>query len=375
MYAVAFKSQDNKQLDLSVVGDAGYALILPWMPVPVSMITLTQVVSGSSTVVARAAIGREIPDLKHLALTVDGTTAKVYFRGRLLMVGTLSTTMTIDRVELQGGSRDTLLSEMLLMPRVAEPEDIAMWHNLRAPFYDPSPHIPAEHQPVTVKGAGADIDIDKYGIRATRKADNVETFRVDTETGDAFFKGDITGASGTFSGRIEAEEGYFRGDITGATGTFSGHLSAERIIEGIEVYGGLSADHIKAGEISYDKLNVAFAKVTHVQLSGILSNGTTAQLIHSAESQDDRNKIRLNLKAGDEPFLQIFHNPLKLIAGLPIVFAGVLDLGFPIEPRVLGDWTIAVEGVYADFSIYKFELRPGRGDQTTDLLFQRHAIA
>ena len=128
MYAVAFKSQDNKQLNLSVVGDAGYALILPWMPVPVSMITLTQVVSGTSTVVARAAIGREIPDLKHLALTVDGNVAKVYFRGRLLMTGTLSTTMSIDRIELLGSSRDTLLSEMLLAPSVASPDTIAMWH-------------------------------------------------------------------------------------------------------------------------------------------------------------------------------------------------------------------------------------------------------
>ena len=230
MYAIKFMgSSSYRHLVLSVVRDGGYALILPWMVIPVSRIVLTQVISGTSTDVARAAIGREIPDLKHLALTVDGNVAKVYFRGRLLMTGTLSTTMTIDKIELQGGSRDTLLSEMLLMPRVAEPEDIAMWHNLRAPFYDPSPHIPAEHQPVTVKGAGADIDIDKFGIRAPRKAVNVETFRVDTETGDAFFKGDITGASGTFSGRIEAEEGYFRGDITGATGTFSGELAAKSI--------------------------------------------------------------------------------------------------------------------------------------------------
>ena len=383
MYAVAFKSQDNKQIDLSVVGDAGYALILPWMVIPVSQIVLTQVVSGSSTVVARAAIGREIPDLKHLALTVDGNVAKVYFRGRLLMVGTLSTTMTIDRVELQGGTKDTLLSEMLLMPRVAEPEDIKTWWNLRAPFYDPSPvvykdqipyagdwdsknktyydpnpptgasvgdlwvdtddnnhlyrwdgnqwvdiqdkspipderipsaeewdrkartfyqsspptasavgdlwfdtsdndkprrwdgqnwvdasdkspipdeRIPsaeswskknrtyyqtsqpsgshslgdvwfntAEHnkrywwdgskwvdaedvspidasqRPVTARGLGGDIEMDKDGMRFIRKADNEVTLQMDIETGSAFFKGDITGASGTFSGELAAK--------------------------------------------------------------------------------------------------------------------------------------------------------------------------
>jgi hypothetical protein len=389
LYAVAFKSEDNKQLDLSVVGDAGYALILPWMPVPVSMITLTQVVSGTSTVVARTAIGREIPDFKHLALTVNGNVAKVYFRGRLLMTGTLSTTMSIDRIELQGGTKDTLLSEMLLMSRVAEPEDIAMWHNLRAPFYDPTPviqedQIPAaetwnkavhdaqraladaanaqatadgkvttfyqdtepiaealgdlwvhtgednklyrwsgsswevvqdkkiqeavqkaedaqatadgkivtfyqstpptattvgdlwvdtddndrlyrwdgttwvditdkspvdaEKKPVYVKGAGADIDIDRYGIRATRKADGKKTFEIDAETGNVHFEGDgvfrgrVEASEGYFHGRVEAEEGYFRGDITGASGTFSGNLSAESITAGIVAAGGIKAD-------------------------------------------------------------------------------------------------------------------------------------
>ena len=185
MYAVAFKSQDNKQLDLSVVGDAGYALILPWMPVPVSMITLTQVVSGTSTVVARAAIGREIPDLKHLALTVDGMQAKVYFRGRLLMVGTLSTTMSIDRIELQGGTKDTLLSEMLLMPRVAEPEDIKTWWNLRAPFYDPSPVIQEDQIPAAETWNQAVHDAQRAladAADAQATADGkVTTFYQDTE--------------------------------------------------------------------------------------------------------------------------------------------------------------------------------------------------
>jgi hypothetical protein len=155
------------------------------MPVPVSMITLTQVVSGTSTVVARAAIGREIPDLKHLALTVDGTTAKVYFRGRLLMVGTLSTTMTIDRVELQGGTKDTLLSEMLLMPRVAEPEDIKTWWNLRAPFYDPSPVIQEDQIPAAETWNKAVHDAQRAladAADAQATADGkVTTFYQDTE--------------------------------------------------------------------------------------------------------------------------------------------------------------------------------------------------
>jgi len=86
---------------------------------------------------------------------------------------------------------------------------------------DKSP-VDAEKKPVYVKGAGADIDIDKYGIRATRKADGKKTFEIDAETGDAFF----------------------RGDITGASGTFSGNLSAEKIMAGIVAAGGIITDNV-----------------------------------------------------------------------------------------------------------------------------------
>ena len=86
---------------------------------------------------------------------------------------------------------------------------------------DKSP-VDAEKKPVYVKGAGADIDIDKYGIRATRKADGKKTFEIDAETGDA----------------------YFRGDITGASGTFSGNLSAEKIMAGIIEAGGIITDNV-----------------------------------------------------------------------------------------------------------------------------------
>lgn len=510
MYAVAFKSQDNKQLDLSIVGDAGYALILPWMPVPVSMITLTQVVSGTSTVVARAAIGREIPDLKHLALTVDGTTAKVYFRGRLLMVGTLSTTMTIDRVELQGGTKDTLLSEMLLMPRVAEPEDIKTWWNLRAPFYDPSPvvykdqipyagdwdsknktyydpnpptgasvgdlwvdtddnnhlyrwdgtkwvdiqdkspipderipsaenwskknrtyyqdtpptgtlslgdvwfdtsdhnrrhwwdgskwvdaedvsPIDASQRPVTARGLGGVIEMDHQGMRFIRKADNEITLQMDIETGSAYFKGDITGASGTFSGRIEAEEGYFRGDITGATGTFSGHLSAERIIEGIEVYGGLSADHIKAGEISYDKLNVRFAKVTSA-LGGYYSDYMIPPTtLIEANSPDDWNLLiwangvnTLNEKAR---FI-INHQPFDVLMGSIVlqfsyngsVWSDQIDLAYSSAvgdfEHTVGDRTFSVAPILVTNERAEVYLKfGGEPPYRPRLRFKRHAIA
>ena len=44
--------------------------------------------------------------------------------------------------------------------------------------------------------------------------------------GNAFFKGDISGATGTFSGNLSAAGGTFSGNLSSAGGTFSGNLSA-----------------------------------------------------------------------------------------------------------------------------------------------------
>lgn len=100
-----------------------------------------------------------------------------------------------------------LIDELLILPYAATDAEIKAWYGMGAPFYDPSPMTPidASQRPVSVQGAGADIDIDKYGIRATRKADGKKTFEIDAETGDAYFKGDITGATGTFSGELAAK--------------------------------------------------------------------------------------------------------------------------------------------------------------------------
>jgi hypothetical protein len=63
---------------------------------------------------------------------------------------------------------------------------------------DVSP-IDASQRPVTARGLGGDIEMDKDGMRFIRKADNEVTLQMDTETGSAYFKGDITGSSGTFA--------------------------------------------------------------------------------------------------------------------------------------------------------------------------------
>ncbi len=67
---------------------------------------------------------------------------------------------------------------------------------------DVSP-IDASQRPVTARGLGGVIEMDHEGMRFVRKADNKITLQMDIETGSAFFKGDITGASGTFAdGRV-----------------------------------------------------------------------------------------------------------------------------------------------------------------------------
>lgn len=243
----------------------------------------------------------ELAKLKHHAVRSDGAKFLDGERNDSLNTSWL-TVNSAGRVTLGPG----LYDELLVVNGEVSDDQIKAWASMGAPFYDPTPVIPdsqipsagewssknktfyqtdppvgavvgdlwvdiddndrlyrwdgtkwvditdkspvdAEKKPVYVKGAGADIDIDKYGIRATRKADGKKTFEIDAETGDA-----------TYAGRIEAEEGYFRGDITGATGTFSGSLEAKSIkaewfeeIRNVLPYTGsdsLDADH----PIDYD---------------------------------------------------------------------------------------------------------------------------
>ena len=47
------------------------------------------------------------------------------------------------------------------------------------------------------------------------------------EAEDGIFKGDITGASGTFSGQLAAEGGYFKGEIIAESGEFTGQINAQ----------------------------------------------------------------------------------------------------------------------------------------------------
>lgn len=47
------------------------------------------------------------------------------------------------------------------------------------------------------------------------------------EAEDGYFKGDITGASGTFSGSLAAEGGYFKGRVEAESGSFTGTIYAE----------------------------------------------------------------------------------------------------------------------------------------------------
>jgi hypothetical protein len=67
----------------------------------------------------------------------------------------------------------------------------------------------------TTPGTGARVVMNSLGIAAFN-ASNQSTFSIDASTGNAIFKGDITGASGTFSGTVSGAT------ITGGTINISG---------------------------------------------------------------------------------------------------------------------------------------------------------
>ena len=160
----------------------------------------------------------ELAKIKHHAVRSDGAKFLDGVRNDSLNTSWLAVN-SAGRVTLAPG----LYDELLVVKGEVSDDQIKAWASMGAPFYDPSPQIPDEQiqsaeywsgpvdaskRPVYTLGAGADIEMDKFGIRATRKADNVETFRVDTETGDVHFEGD-----GVFRGRVEASEGYFHGEV------------------------------------------------------------------------------------------------------------------------------------------------------------------
>ena len=124
-------------------------------------------------------------DYKHVVKLSDGTVYVDGVEDSEYDVGWLG----YDGDTLMLSNQTGLVDELLILPYAATDAEIKAWYGMGAPFYDPAGNIVYE-------GAGGQIEMDKDGIRFIRKADNVETFRVDTETGDAFFKGDITGASG-----------------------------------------------------------------------------------------------------------------------------------------------------------------------------------
>lgn len=242
-----------KTIDISLAKDAGYAFPLPFMPVVVDMLTLTTPVGET-----RMAIKNTRLELEHLALSVADGEANLYYHGYELLTASTGA-FEVERFELGEGVH----SEHILSPKNARPEDISTWSNMRSPFFDPSPVVPdsqipsaeewsrkartfyqdtppvasgvgdiwfdisdhnhrywwdgtkwadvsdtspvdASQRPIHARGLGGDIEMDHTGMRFIRKADGKTTLQMDIETGSAYFRGDITGASGTFTGPVKS---------------------------------------------------------------------------------------------------------------------------------------------------------------------------
>lgn len=162
----------------------------------------------------------ELAKIKHHVIRSDGAKFLDGERNDALDTSWL-TVNSSGRVTLGPG----LYDELLVVKGEVSDDQIKAWASMGAPFYDSAGNIVYE-------GAGGQIEMDHKGLRFIRKADNEVTLQMDIETGSA----------------------YFKGDITGATGKFSGELEAEKIIGSIAEFGGLSADIIKAGTITADRL-------------------------------------------------------------------------------------------------------------------------
>lgn len=129
----------------------------------------------------------ELAKIKHHAVRSDGAKFLDGERNDALDTSWL-TVNSSGRVTLGPG----LYDELLVVKGEVSDDQIKAWASMGAPFYDPAGNIVYE-------GAGGRIEMDKYGQRFIRASDNKTMIEFDTETGDAHFGGDITGASGTFA--------------------------------------------------------------------------------------------------------------------------------------------------------------------------------
>ena len=228
-----YNSSNNNHIALRFAEVTSRQLVMPFMlskPVTQLRMQIVQKIGSTETILAQEYYRHTGFRLTNMVL--EGSTLKVYANGSILRAVTV-TPMTVNRLELTGGAKKLLVDEMFVAPHAATEDDIETWYNLEQQFLD-------ENEIIAHEGAGANLLIDKSGIRAIRKADGKKTFEIDTETGDAYFRGDISGASGTFgNGSIHIGADGLRAEKNGNTtfeidsdgnAYFSGEISAASIL-------------------------------------------------------------------------------------------------------------------------------------------------
>jgi hypothetical protein len=167
--------------------------------------------------------------------------------------------------------------------------------------------------------------------------------------------------------------------------------TTNKIIAGIAQIGGLAADHIKAGEISYDKLKVRFAKVTSA-LGGYDSDfQIPPTTLIEANSPDDWNlliwangvstfnrtaRFIINHQSFDTLMgsivLQFSYNGSVWSDQIDLAYCSVSD---NFEYTV-GDYTFKVAPFLATNERVEMFVQYGEGSpRTPHLRFKRHAIA
>jgi hypothetical protein len=184
----------------------------------------------------------------------------------------------------------------------------------------------------------------------TTSSDN-RVFYADTD-GNLHFKGDLTGATGKFSGSIEggeiyipsktnaqfsvdkdgnmtANSGTFKGKLDGATGTFSGNLDAA----GGTFSGTISANQIKSGTLDCDSLTVnglSFEDIsdnlTSDQMSAIKINANQITAGKITASQIDTTTLSVSkISAGNASVYCSGNNTITIQPGE----AGTITIGSP----------------------------------------------
>lgn len=160
----------------------------------------------------------------------------------------------------------------------------------------------------------------------------------------------------------------------------AGKLVADEILAGIIEAGGITAEYIKTGTLTYDTMNVVFAAIN--KASWMYASGSAPITIDTiATTQDEWNIIRIDFSNFYRGVLRISHNDLSILPGVAEIGIGDsktswLNIGFKLAGGIVYyyGFDIYITALEEYSTIIRLEPEQPPFSGTRYIFLKRHAI-